>query len=73
SSHGPRDLRPQDISLLRQRPDRAQGTRPRQAATRSEPAPTKGPSPGHREPQVHQRAETPTTGSTRGLYFSKAM
>ncbi|MED6252916.1 hypothetical protein ATANTOWER_019307 [Ataeniobius toweri] len=62
SSHGPRDPRPRDISLPRQRPDIAQGSRPRQAATGSEPAHTRAPSPGHREPQVHQRAETPTSG-----------
>ncbi|MEQ2253347.1 hypothetical protein ILYODFUR_031132 [Ilyodon furcidens] len=41
SNHGPRDPRPRDISLLKQRPDRTQGSRPRQAATRSEPAHTK--------------------------------
>ncbi|MEQ2227126.1 hypothetical protein ILYODFUR_034554 [Ilyodon furcidens] len=46
----------------KQRLDRAQGARPQQAATGSEPAHTKAPSPGHQEPQVHQRAETPTTG-----------
>ncbi|MEQ2241382.1 hypothetical protein ILYODFUR_024726 [Ilyodon furcidens] len=32
SSHGPRDPRPRNISLPKQRPDRAQGYRPRQAA-----------------------------------------
>ncbi|MED6234004.1 hypothetical protein ATANTOWER_020412 [Ataeniobius toweri] len=62
SSHGPRDPRPRDISLPKQRPNRAQGSRPRQAPTRSEPAHNKALSPGHRETQVHQRAETPTTG-----------
>ncbi|MED6265563.1 hypothetical protein CHARACLAT_026767 [Characodon lateralis] len=62
SSHGPRDPRPRDISLPKERPHRAQGSRPRQAATGSEPAHTKTPSPGHQEPQVHQWAETPTTG-----------
>ncbi|KAK5603993.1 hypothetical protein CRENBAI_024897 [Crenichthys baileyi] len=60
SSHGPRDPRPRDISLLKQRPDRAQGSRPQQAATGSEPAHTKAPSPGHRGPRVHQDAETST-------------
>ncbi|MEQ2297044.1 hypothetical protein AMECASPLE_030698 [Ameca splendens] len=62
SSHGPRGPRPRDTPPPKQRPDRAQGARPRQAATGSEPAHTKAPSPGYREPQVHQRAETPTTG-----------
>ncbi|KAK5601599.1 hypothetical protein CRENBAI_023572 [Crenichthys baileyi] len=52
SSHRPRDPRPRDISLPKQRPDRAQGSRPQQAATGSEPAHTNAPSPGHREPQV---------------------
>ncbi|MED6240730.1 hypothetical protein ATANTOWER_026865 [Ataeniobius toweri] len=61
-SQGPRDPRPRDISLPKQRPERAQGSRPRQVATGSESAQTKAPSPGHREPQVHQQAETPTTG-----------
>ncbi|KAK5620283.1 hypothetical protein CRENBAI_025984 [Crenichthys baileyi] len=41
SSHGPRDPRPRDISIPKQRPDRAQGSRPRQAATGSQPAHTK--------------------------------
>ncbi|MED6244874.1 hypothetical protein ATANTOWER_026287, partial [Ataeniobius toweri] len=40
SSHGPRDLRPRDTSLSKQRPNRAQGSRPRQAATGSETAHT---------------------------------
>ncbi|MEQ2315674.1 hypothetical protein AMECASPLE_024854 [Ameca splendens] len=66
SSNGPRDPRPWDISLTKQRPDRAQGPGPRpwpwQAATGTEPAHTKAPSPGYREPQVHRRVETPTTG-----------
>ncbi|MED6254731.1 hypothetical protein ATANTOWER_032382 [Ataeniobius toweri] len=58
--------RPQDISLPKQRPDRAQGSRPRQAATGIEPAHTKAPSPRHQEPQVHQQAERPSTGRECG-------
>ncbi|KAK5604413.1 hypothetical protein CRENBAI_017710 [Crenichthys baileyi] len=50
----------------KQRPNRAQGPRPRQEASRSEPAYAKAPSPGHQEPQVHQRAETPATGRECG-------
>ncbi|MED6234425.1 hypothetical protein ATANTOWER_029753 [Ataeniobius toweri] len=61
SSHGPRDPRHWDISLPKQSTDRAQGTSPRQAATGSEPAHTKAPSPRYREPQVHRQTETPTT------------
>ncbi|MEQ2279187.1 hypothetical protein AMECASPLE_006831 [Ameca splendens] len=68
SSHGARDPRPRNISLPKQRPDRAQGSRPQQATTRSEPAHTKAPSPGYRGPQLHRRAETPTTGSSRCRY-----
>ncbi|MEQ2304580.1 hypothetical protein AMECASPLE_028563 [Ameca splendens] len=67
SSLGPRDPRPQDLSLPKQRPDRAQGSRPRQAATGSEPAHTKAPSLGHVGPQVHQQLETPTTGRSRSF------
>ncbi|MEQ2305564.1 hypothetical protein AMECASPLE_039195 [Ameca splendens] len=62
SSPGPRDPRPRDITFPKQRANRAQGSRPRQAATGSEPALTKAPSPGYQEPQVHWGAETPTTG-----------
>ncbi|MED6273956.1 hypothetical protein CHARACLAT_011618 [Characodon lateralis] len=42
SSHGPRHPRPRVTSLPKQRPDRARGPRPRQAATRS-PDPGGGP------------------------------
>ncbi|MEQ2252061.1 hypothetical protein ILYODFUR_017799 [Ilyodon furcidens] len=61
SSHGPRDPRPQNTSLPKQRPDRAQAPRPQQAATGSEPAHIKASNSGHREPQVHQWAETLAT------------
>ncbi|MEQ2290944.1 hypothetical protein AMECASPLE_008299 [Ameca splendens] len=44
-----------------QSPNRARGPRPRQAGTGSEPAHTKAPSPGHREPPIHQWAQ-PETG-----------
>ncbi|MED6246197.1 hypothetical protein ATANTOWER_014315 [Ataeniobius toweri] len=40
---------------------------PWQAANGSEPANTKAPSSGHREPQVHQRVETPTTDRECGV------
>ncbi|KAK5610099.1 hypothetical protein CRENBAI_011738 [Crenichthys baileyi] len=63
SSHGPRDPRPWDTS---HQPDRAQGPRPWQAATGSEPAHTKAPSLRQREPRVHQRAETPATSMECG-------
>ncbi|MEQ2308226.1 hypothetical protein AMECASPLE_026070 [Ameca splendens] len=46
SSHGPRDPRPRDTPLPKQRPNRAQGPRPRQTATGSEAVYTKAPSPG---------------------------
>ncbi|MED6245140.1 Regulator of G-protein signaling 6, partial [Ataeniobius toweri] len=39
SSHGPRDPRPQDITLPKQRPNRAQGSRPQQAATGQQQSP----------------------------------
>ncbi|MEQ2244553.1 hypothetical protein ILYODFUR_018261 [Ilyodon furcidens] len=59
--HWSRDPRPQGTSLPKQRPDRARGPRPRQAAAGSEPAHTKAPSFGQREPPIHQQAETPAT------------
>ncbi|MEQ2250580.1 hypothetical protein ILYODFUR_002366 [Ilyodon furcidens] len=40
----------------------SQGSRPRQAATRGEPANTKAPRSGHREPPIYRQAETPATG-----------
>ncbi|XP_047242554.1 uncharacterized protein LOC124881098 [Girardinichthys multiradiatus] len=60
SSHGPRDPRPRNISLPSRGPTEPRG--PGSSKQPSEPAHTKSPSPGYREPQVHQWAETPTTG-----------
>ncbi|MEQ2292515.1 hypothetical protein AMECASPLE_023893 [Ameca splendens] len=66
SSHGSKNPRPRGTSPLQQRPDRASRPRPPQAATGSEPAHTKAPRPGHREPTILQRAMTPATGRECG-------
>lgn len=38
---------------LKKGPDRVRGSRPRQAAARSQPVHTRAPSLGHREPPMH--------------------
>ncbi|XP_048857666.1 basic proline-rich protein-like [Brienomyrus brachyistius] len=49
-----------------QGPDRARRAKSRQATAEGEPAPTRAPSPGHREPPTHQRPGAPSTGRECG-------
>ncbi|XP_048852869.1 basic proline-rich protein-like [Brienomyrus brachyistius] len=49
-----------------QGPDRARRARSRQAIAAGEPAPTRAPSPGHREPPTHQWPGAPSTSRECG-------